>query len=131
MPHTIKDKYKLGKQFIDGLDLDFRCHEFHGQYLKCNCICNLTLDQLSCVKTYFSGLLQVFWDNKDHIAKRTDAEEIGICFGYFILPLCSLTSKRPSYTFDMAEGLKLSFCLSTLIKMFGLNQDACTAARAV
>jgi len=58
MPCTIKDKYKLGKQFIDGLHLNFRCHEFHGQYLKCNCICNLTLDQLSCVKTYFSGSLQ-------------------------------------------------------------------------
>jgi len=41
MPCTIKDKYKLDKQSIDGLDLNFRCREFHGQYLKCNCSCDL------------------------------------------------------------------------------------------
>jgi len=35
---TKTDKDKLGKDWIDKLQLSYECHDFHGQVLKCHSI---------------------------------------------------------------------------------------------
>ena len=127
---TLADKGKLGKDWIDKLDLSYVCHCFHGQILICNCICNLLHEELVAVKEYFKNLVDVFWVDDHHIANRTNAEEIGTCLGHFLLLSCTLNSQRPEFQFQIGEKY-YTFCLPTLTKMFGLNQKSCSFARYV
>ena len=80
------------------------CHCFHGQILKCNCICNLMHEELVSIKDYFKNLVDVFWLDDHHIVNRTKAEEIGTCLGHFLLPSCTLNSQRPEFQFLIGEN---------------------------
>ncbi len=86
MGWTIADKGKLGKNWIDKLDVSYVCCCFHCQILKCYCICNLLHEELVSIKEYFKNLVDVFWLDDHHIANRTIAGEIGIFLGHFLLP---------------------------------------------
>ena len=99
MGHTLADKGKLGKDWIDKLDLSYVCRTFHGQLLICICICELLHEELVAIKEYFKNLVDVFWIDDHHIANRTKAEEIGTCLGHFLLPSCTLNSQRPVFQF--------------------------------
>jgi len=99
MGRTLSDKGKLGKDWIDKLDLSYVCRCFHGQILTCNCICELLHEEFVSIKEYFKNLVDVFWLDDHHIANRTKAEEIGTCLGHFLLPSCTLNSQRPVFQF--------------------------------
>jgi len=130
MGRTSGDKCKLGKEWIDKLDLSYVCRTFHGQILVCNCICKLLHEEFVTIKEYFKNLVDVFWLEDYHLANRTKPEEIGTCLGHFLLPSCTLNSQRPEFQFKIGEKY-YTFCLPTLTKMFGLNQKSCTFARNV
>jgi len=131
MGHTKSDKEKLGKDWIDKLQLSYECHDFHAQVLKCDCISKLSDEELVSVKVYFKDLVEIFWMEDYHVSNRSNFTEIGTCFGHFLLPACTLNSQRPHLQFKIGEKNYYTFCLPTLTRMFGLAQKACTAARAV
>ena len=58
---TKSDKEKLGKDWIDKLQLSYECHDFHAQVLKCDCISKLSDEELVSAKVYFKDLFEIFW----------------------------------------------------------------------
>ena len=61
MGRTKSDKEKLGKDWIDKLELSYVCHDFHAQVLKCDCISKLSDEEFVAIKVYFKDLVEVFW----------------------------------------------------------------------
>ena len=76
---------------------------------------------------FFSEEIQDFWKNPVHWNHRNDARAIGQLFGEYIYERSTFISKCSPYVYHIA-GKNMHFCLSTLIKIYGLNQDAMTAA---
>jgi len=124
MPRTTNDKLFLGKEFISKLSATDDCYSFHSGVKKCNC---LKVDDIKEVKKFFYQEIKDFWNIPVHWKHRTDAKAIGQFFGVYIYERSTLTSKVSPYVYHIG-GKDMHFCLSTLIKIYGLNQDAMTTA---
>ena len=69
---TKSDKEKLGKDWIEKLQLSYECHDFHVPVLKCDCISKLSNEDLVSVKVYFKDLVEIFWMEDYHVSNRSN-----------------------------------------------------------
>ncbi len=67
---TKAEKDKLGKDWVDTLQLSYECHDFHGQVLKCHCISKLSNEELVTIKAYCKDSVATLWEVDHHIANR-------------------------------------------------------------
>jgi len=67
---TKAEKGKLGKDWIDKLQLSYECHDFHDQVLKHHCISKLSNEELVTIKAYFKASVATLWEVDHHIANR-------------------------------------------------------------
>jgi len=95
---------------------------------KCKCIQD-GQEHLAEVKKYLEEEIEEFWNNPIHWNHRSHAKAIGQLFGEYIIYARSIfTSKLSNYVYHIDDkGRK--FCLPTIIHIYGLNQNAMTAAR--
>jgi len=129
MPRTPNDKLSLGKEYISKLSPAHQCKSFHAGFTKCNCIVKVQ-EQLNDVKRFFEEEIDEFWKDPKHHSNRIDADAIGHYLGVYLFSKCTFTSDLATYVFEI-EGKDMEFCMPTIVRIFGLNQDAMTAARKV
>jgi len=129
MPRTTNDKLSLGKEYISKLSSVHQCKSFHAGFTKCKCIVKVQ-EQLNDVKRFFQEEIDGFWKDPKHHSNRIDADAIGHYLGVYLFSKCTFTSDLAKYVFEI-EGKDMEFCMPTIVCIFGLNQDAMTAARKV
>jgi len=127
MPKTKADKFQLGLEFINDLYEDHICKSFHSGPTGCMCISSQK-KLLPSIRLFFQSEIKEFWDKPEHVAVRQEGEAIEYFFGQYLLPHCSLDSKRPGNFFTIANKV-IMFCMNTVTKIFGLGQLAMTKAR--
>jgi len=76
---------------------------------------------LPAIKLFFQHEIK-FWDKEEHVAFCQDSK-IGMFFGQYLYPHCSLDSQRPSYFFTV-DTKDILVCMNTVTQIFGLNQLA-------
>jgi len=79
-------------------------------------------EELVIIKANFKDLSDTFWMDEYHVANRTNCDEIGTCFGHFLLPSCTLNFQRPDFQLVIGDKNYYTFCLPALTRMFGLSQ---------
>ena len=129
MPRTSNDKLSLGMDYISKLSPTHQCKSFHTGVTKCKCIVDVQ-EQLDDVKRFFQEEIDEFWKDPKHHSNRTVADAIGYFLGVYLFSKCTFTSDLATYVFEI-EGKDMEFCMPTIVCIFGLNQDAMTAARKV
>ena len=129
MPRTSKDKLSIGMDYISKLSPTHQCRSFHSGVTKCNCIVKVK-GQLDDVKRFFQEEIDVFWKDPIHHSHRTVADAIGQFLGVYLFSKCTFTSDLAMYVFEIV-GKDMEFCMPTIVHIFGLNQEAMTAARKV
>jgi len=122
-------KLFLGEEYINSLSSTHLCTSFHGGVTKCKCIQDVQ-EHLAAVKKYFLEEIDEFWKISAHWKHRIDAKAIGQLFGEYISERSTFTSKLSKYVYHIADK-DMEFCLPTIISIYGLNQNAMTATRAI
>jgi len=126
MPRTPGNKLDLALENITKLCPTYDCISFHTGVTKCKCI-QAVREDLVKVKKFFCQEVDEFWKIEAHWSHRKDAKAIGQLFGEYIFARSTHTSKFNMYVYHIANK-EMLFCLNTLIRIYGLNQDAMTAA---
>ena len=126
MPRTSHNKLGIALENIAKLCPTYECISFHSGVTNCKCI-QVVHEDLEEVKKYFCQEVDEFWKTQAHWTHRTDAKAIGQLFGEYIFTRSTHTSKLNKYVYHIAKK-DMWFCLNTLIRIYGLNQDAMTAA---
>jgi len=112
MSRTSSNKLLLGMEYIANLSSTHVCKSFHVGVTKCKCIQDVQ-EHLAEVNKFFEEEIEEFWKN-------------------FLQSTCMKEVLSPPSCLNMFITLltrNMMFCLPTIIHIYGLNQNAMTAAR--